>query len=127
MSVLSIGAHRALPDVMAMERILTHASLASCLAELPIRSANTQRRLWEKQKRLFQRSTALIRSLGKPAVTSNQAKRLDSLGFAYQDLVQLYSNSKDKEDFITTLKKRGVNSKPLREKLAKLLQSRAHH
>ena len=53
MSVLSIGAHRALPDVMAMERILTHASLASCLAELPIRSANTQRRLWEKQKRLF--------------------------------------------------------------------------
>ena len=67
------------------------------------------------------------RSLGKPAVTSNQAKRLDSLGFAYQDLVQLYSNSKDKEDFITTLKKRGVNSKPLREKLAKLLQSRAHH
>ena len=107
MSVLSIGAHRALPDVMAMERILTHASLASCLAELPIRSSNTQRRLWEKQKRLFQRSTALIRSLGKPAVTSNQAKRLDSLGFAYQDLVQLYSNSKDKEDFITTLKKRG--------------------
>ena len=39
MSVLSIGAHRALPDVMAMERILTHASLASCPAELPIRSA----------------------------------------------------------------------------------------
>lgn len=117
-----IGAHRALPDILAMERVLTHPSLASCLSELPIRSPLTQKKLWVDQKNLHLRTTRLVRSLGKPAVTSLQAKKLDSLGLGYDELLQLKSRSKGKESFLETLKDKGVNSKPLREKLATLLR-----
>ncbi len=33
-----LGAHRAFPDVQAMEAVMTHPSLVSCLTNLPIRS-----------------------------------------------------------------------------------------
>lgn len=106
---------------MAMERVFTHQSLVSCLSRLPIRSPKTQRKLWIEQKRVFQRTTSLIKSLGKPAITKSQAKRLDILGLGHEDLVQLHSSSKDEEEFLKFLKEKGVNSKPLREKLVKLL------
>ena len=70
----------------------------------------------------FKRTSSLIRSLGKPAVTPAQAKRLDDLGLGYEDLTTLYRHSKDKDVFCSVLKKKGVNSKPLREKLVKLLR-----
>lgn len=105
-----------MPDVMAMERVFTHQSLVSCLSILPIRSPMTQRKLWIEQKRVFQRTTSLIKSLGKPAITKPQAKRLDTLGLGH-----LHSSSKDNEEFLKLLKEKGVNSKLLREKLVKLL------
>lgn len=77
--------------------------------------------MWVNQKRAFQRTTTLIKSLGKPAITSPQAKRLHALGLGYEDLVQLHVDSKDKDVFLKVLKDKGVNSKPLREKLVKLL------
>lgn len=55
-------------------------------------------------------------------MTTAQAKRLDNLGFTYGDLVKLHADFKDRDAFLTVLKDKGVNSKPLREKLAKLLQ-----
>ena len=63
-----------------------------------------------------------VKSLGKPSITSAQAKRLDALGFSHQALEKLQSESKDPAAFQQALKERGVNSKPLREKLSKLLQ-----
>lgn len=114
-------AHRALPDIMAMENVFTHPSLVACLSELPIRPPKKQRSLWIDQKRVFQRTSTLIKSLGKPAVTRTQAKRLDDLGFTRRDLVKLYADSKDRDVFMKVLKDKGVNSKPLREKLVKLL------
>ena len=54
----------------------------------------------------------------------HQAKRLDALGFTHAGLVKLPSEAKDEEDFSETLKARGVNSKPLRAKLSKLLASK---
>ncbi len=39
-----IGAHRALPDVQALEDILTHPSLVSCLSHLVIHSPSMQLR-----------------------------------------------------------------------------------
>lgn len=110
-----------MPDVMAMERVFTHPSLVSCLSNLPIRSSKQQRSHWVEQKRLFQRTTALTKSLGKPSITSAQAKRLNVLGFTHEELQKLHSEL-DQPAFLTVLKSRGVNSKPLRQKLAKLLQ-----
>ena len=79
--------------------------------------------MWIQQKRLFQRTTSLTKSLGgKPSITSAQAKRLDALGFTHEDLVKLRAESSNTESFLEVLKGRGVNSKALREKLGKLLK-----
>ena len=51
-----------------------------------------------------------------------QAKKLVSVGFSYAGLVKLYTEAKDEEDFSKKLKAKGVNSKPLQAKLAKLLR-----
>ncbi len=82
------GAHRALPDVMAMERVFTHLSLVACLSNLPIRSPKQQKSLWMNQKSCFRRRTALTRSLGKPSITPAQANRLDTLSFTHGDLLR---------------------------------------
>ncbi len=79
-------------------------------------------KLWAEQKSLHQRTTSLVNSLGKPSVTAPQAKRLDVLGLSYSALLSLRLESKKEEDLIATLKAKGVNSKPLREKLTKLLK-----
>ena len=109
-----------MPDVLAMERVLTHPSLVGCPSSIPVRSPKQQTSLWLEQKRLFQRTTALTKSLGKPSITPLQAKRLDFLGFSYQELLRLRSEL-DAKVFLEVLKTRGVKSKPLREKLLKLL------
>ena len=75
--------------------------------------------MFRLQKTLFQRTTALTRALGTPAITSLQAKRLDFLGLSHSKLVALYNQSQNGDDFSTELKRLGVNNKPLREKLMK--------
>ena len=60
--------------------------------------------------------------IGKPSVTPGQAKRLDTLGLGVEELRKLRAEYKDNEVFLKILKDRGVNSKPLREKLTKVLR-----
>lgn len=117
------GAHRALADVEAMKAVLTHPSLVHCLSDLPTHSSSQQLKLWDTQKKLHQRTTHLVSSLGKPSVTAAQAKKLDSVGFTYAGLVSLRSEVKDEGDFSTQLKAKGINSKALRAKLWQLLGS----
>ena len=69
-------------------------------------------------KRVHLRTSLLIRMLGKPAITACQAKRLDTLGFNHQSLIQLRKEASDDEGFMKKLKDKGVNSKPLRKKLS---------
>ena len=109
-----------------MEQVLTHPSLVKCLSQLSIRSSSRQRSLWVQQKRAFHRTVALIRAIGKPCLTSPQAKRLDSLGLDYEELCRLHHDSADKEEFLEGLKGRGVRSKPVREKLLKSLSRSGH-
>ena len=105
---ITVGAHRALPDVLAMERVFLHPSLARCLSNLPTRSPHLQRKLWVDQKKSFMRASVLIRSLGKSTVTPTQAKRLDTLGLKFEDLLKLYRESADREAFLTTMKEKGI-------------------
>ena len=56
----------------------------------------------------FMRASVLIRSLGKPTVTPTQAKRLDTLGLKFEDLLKLYRESADREAFLTTMKEKGI-------------------
>lgn len=76
------------------------------------------------QKRLYTRTSSLVKTFGgKPPVTVPQARRLDSLGFTFDGLVELHSDSKSDDAFCTILKDKGVKSKPLREKLVKCLHA----
>ncbi len=97
MNYILTGAHRALPDVIAMERVVTHQSTG----QLSLQSFNLFFRAANEfyQKRVFGILEVLIRSLEKPAVTRPQAKQLDELGLAHQDLARLHSQSKDKKTF----------------------------
>jgi hypothetical protein len=71
-------AHRALGDVQAMKAVLTHPSLLGCLSNLQLHSPSQQLKSWTKQKILHQKYTSLTTSLGKPAITAPQAKKLVS-------------------------------------------------
>ena len=66
-----------------MEKVL-HPSLVKCLSSLSIRSPHLHRKLWMEQKKAI-RATTLIKALGKPTLTSAQAKRVDALGIKFED------------------------------------------
>ncbi len=96
-----VGAHRALPDVLALERVFTHSALAGSLANLSVRTPQVQLSLWINQRNTYRRAAALIKSLGRPNLTSTQAKNLDSLGIGYTELLQLREYSGTAEVFLT--------------------------
>ena len=104
--------------------MFTHQSLVTCLSHLPTRSPKKQVKLWIEQRRLHERTSSLITSLGgKPAVTVAQATRLDSLGFSHASLVELRSACESDTTFCQTLRGRGIRSKPLQQKLVKCLRA----
>lgn len=111
-------------DVQGAREILTHPSLQHAVALIPTRNPRQQLQMWKDQKSLHDRTTTLITSLGKPAITKPQAKKLDRLALTYKKLVDIYNEAEDEEIFFCTLKVKGVNSKPLRAKLWKLLTRR---
>lgn len=124
-NLYNTGAHRALADVHAMKEVFTHPSMRHCLSKLQPNPSSQQLKSWDKQKRLHHRTTSLISSLGKPSITAPQAKRIDTVGLSYAGLVKILSEAKGEEDFSSILKSKGINSKPLRAKLWKLLKSKA--
>lgn len=107
-----------------MMAVVTHPSMSSCLTKLPTRSAGEQLQLWTTQKRQHQKITSLITSLGKPSITSAQAKKLDSVGLSYNGLVSLFGNASDQEGFYEVMKSKNVNSKALQKKLWTLLSAK---
>ncbi len=48
-----VGAHRALPDVLALERVFTHSALAGSLANLSVRTPQVQLSLWINQRNTY--------------------------------------------------------------------------
>lgn len=117
-----LTAHRALPDVQAMKRLFEETPLAGFFSAVPIRTSTQQVNKWLQQKGLFQRSSLMIKKLGKPCITTTQAKRLDTLGFNHDALVNLWRQIPDPTEFMDELKKKGVNSNPLRIKLTTLVK-----
>ena len=106
-----------------MEKILTKTELVDVLSSLPIRSPSQQLGAWATQKNTHDRITKILTSLGKN-VTNAQAQRLNALGLSYEALQDLRSSCTDKEEFGEALLKSGVKSKPVREKLQKLVRPR---
>ena len=108
------GAHRALPDVLALEAVLRHPSLCGDLESLPFRSPQLQTKLWVQQKRLYTRASHLIKAVGKPSLTSTQAKKLDALEFMFQSisLLRQQCSSQDKLKVAWWLKPVALGSIP---------------
>ena len=104
-----------------LTRCLRHgAVIASLTCQIPIKPLHTIPTVAQQKKAIT--ATTLIKALGKPTRTSTQAKRLDALGIEFKDLFNLYLEISNREAFHTVLKERGINSKPLREKLEKTLE-----
>ena len=114
MSSTSPSAHRALPDVEAMEELFANTALVDLLTSLPKRSLTQQLNLWMSQKDQRLRTSSLLYSLGRQ-ITATQAKRLDSLGLSHDVLCEIWVSSPS-EVFQETLLVRGVCSKKLRER-----------
>ena len=76
---------RVLPYLFAMERVL-HPS--TC--QMPIKSLHTIPTVAQKAVNGAEGATTLIKALGKPTLTSAQAKRVDALGMKFEDLLNLY-------------------------------------
>lgn len=72
---------------------------------MEFRSTDQQLKIWKAQKMTHQRITC---SLGKPSVTTPQAKRL---GFSHSSLPKLHSESKDDDNFKKILKGKGASQR----------------
>jgi len=81
-------AHRALPDVEALEEVFMSTRLVDLLSSLPTRPARQQVELWGVQKGQRTRTTRFLHSLGN-RITAAQAKRLDTLGLSHIVLCKL--------------------------------------
>jgi len=93
-----------------------------CLSNVLTRCPQHQLKLWLNQKELFMKSTQLIKCFGKPALTSAQAKKLVSKNLLLDDLKIIQREVGSEAEFHRSLKTKGINSQPLREKLWKALK-----
>lgn len=66
----SIIAHRALPDVEAMEEVFTKTALVDLLSSLPIQSAKQQLQKWHTLKEQRCRTSSLLYALGKQVTSA---------------------------------------------------------
>ena len=103
-------AHRALPDAEALGEIFMHPAMADLITSLPIRPVTEQLEKWQTQKQMW----SLKQSLH---LSDAWAKHLITLNLSYQDLYELRASHASDEVFQNILQKRGVQSKPLRQKL----------
>ena len=117
-----LTAHRALPDVEAIEELFTATAKVDLLSTLPKRSPKVQLQCWTTMKEQRQRTSAFLYSLGRQ-ITAAQAKSLDALNLSYEVLCELRRSSST-EDFMTELFQRGVCSRKFREKLSSILDNR---
>ena len=115
-------AHRALPDVEAMEEIFTNSSTVDLLSSLQKRTAKHQLQPWTTQKDQRKRTCSIIYSLGRQITP--QAKHLDEPKLSYTVLCEIRGASRDDEDFQRALLQHGVWSKKLRGKLMSAIVKR---
>ena len=113
-------AHRALPDVEAMESMFMSSSLHDILGSLDIRTPRQQLQLWNTQKQARNAVQRLVRFFGK-RITKAHASQLTKLDITPETLQQWKDEAKGVKEFAKTLKEHKVNSKDLQNNLSFLL------
>ena len=109
-------AHRALPDVEAVEALFMSTPLQDILPSLLMRTPQQQLHQWRLQMKLRNASQSLLRFFGK-TITKAHARQLSANDITQQDLREWKEEVSSREDFIKLLKGKKVNSKFLRERL----------
>ena len=112
-----IVAHRALPDVEAMEALFSVEPLHALLPSLAIRTPQQQIQHWALQKQKRNSVQRLMRVFGKK-ITRAHTQQLIKMNVSFETPERWKSESKDRKEFTDTLKKRKINSKILRERLS---------
>ena len=103
-----------------MEELFMQTALVDLLSSLPTRPIRQQLHLWTVQKEQRRRTSTLLHSLGR-GITAKQAERLDALNLSKATLCGIRAASTSDEEFQRVLQKRGVRSKPLRERLTTII------
>ena len=103
-----IVGHRASPNAEYLKRLLTETPLKKYLSSM--------QKYTYKQQREKHRTALNVKQMEQEyRITQTQAKRLDTCGFSKVTLKRLYKEAP--QDFDRAVKRRGVRSKVVREKL----------
>lgn len=108
-------AHRALPDVEALEELFTQTALKKLLLSIPIRSTEEQLQLWIAQKDIYNQINKLSSTL--PDISREQARKLVKMGLTYEELCHMCATTKTKDEFKELLKMKGVQRGKLHNQL----------
>lgn len=114
-------AHRALPDVEALEELFNQTSLQRLLWSIPIRSTAEQLQHWEAQKECYKQVTKVCHTL--PTLNKEQARKLVKMGLTYEKLCHMCATTKTKEEFKELLKMKGITRGKLHNELVILYPS----
>lgn len=109
-------AHRALPDVEAVEALFTTSPFHDLLSSLSIRTPQQQIHQWTLQKQKRSHAQCLLRFFGKK-ISQVHARKLTTEGINHQLLEEWRATCKTREKFIKTLKNHKIHSKVLQENL----------
>ena len=118
-------AHRALPDVEALQELYTQTSLQKLLLSIPIRSTGEQLQHWKAQKECYEHVTKF-----RHILPTEQARILVKKGLTYKVLCHMCATTKTKEEFKELLKRKGVQRGKAHNKLVTLyplLKIRSKH
>ena len=105
-----------------MEELFSHRSLAGLLSSMPSRTAEEQLQKWAEQKQKRAIKAELNNNLLGLDIKKHQIDRLAELDLFYPKLCKIRTKFTNDEEFQKELRQRGVHSKKLREKLARILQ-----
>lgn len=111
-------AHRALPDVEALQELYTQPSLQKLFLSIPIRSTGEQLQHWKAQKECHEHVTKFHHIL-----PTEQARILVKKGLTYNVLCHMCATTKTKEEFKELLKRKGVQRGKVHNRLVTLYPS----
>ena len=110
------NAHRAMDDVVAMERLFTKTPLVSLLSSLTIWNIHKLTLEWDAKMQKNNRIQQLVIGF-KQDTTKSMAKRLELLGLSYEYLKIQYESASSPECFVKWLCSVGLKHKAWHQKI----------
>ena len=110
------NAHRAMDDVVAMERLFINTPLVSLLSSLTIWNMHKVTQEWNSKVQRNNRIQQLAIEF-KQNTSKSMAQRLESLGLSYEYLKEQYESTSSPDAFVKWLRSVGIKHKAWHEKI----------